>query len=497
MPRLEIPLAAQSRSSIRSIRNVLPPILLAKGGTRFQKLNSMTRRALVGISLGTIAASILAIVLALGGCSSKPDKPAPKAPDPAVAKAEVPAPPILPPPPAEKLPPVMLGIDVLEAENFAPIEGKKVGLLTHPAGVNRRGESTVDVLRRSPKVKLVALFAPEHGLWGLDKAGDNFADTVDKRTGLPVYSLHGKTRKPTKEMLKGLDVMVIDLQDIGTRSYTFISCLRWTMEACFENGVEVVVLDRPNPLGGFKVDGPPLDAEFVSYVGAFRVPYVHGLTIGELARMAKSAPAVLAVTEKVREKGKLTVIQMRGWNRAMRWPDTELKWIATSPYVQDYAAVIGYAMTGLGTEIGGWTWGIGVNHAFRGIGFPKKTPDEIINELEQYKIPGIKLIKAQGMARDSKIITGVYVEVVDFEAWNPTELSFYMMKTAAKWSTINPFLVAPPDRTSMYNKLVGSKAWYDAIRRQGSKIDVASFLANWRTRDAIYQEQSKKYWLYQ
>ncbi len=454
----------------------------------------MSRRSLVSISLGTIVASVLAIVLALGGCNSKPDKPAPKVPDPVVVAATLP---VIPTPPAEKLPPVMLGIDVLEAEKFAAIAGKKIGLLTHPPGVNRRGESTVDVIRRATNAKLISLFAPEHGLWGTDKAGDNFADTVDQRTGLPVYSLHGKTRKPTKEMLKGLDALVIDLQDIGTRSYTFISCMRYTMEACFENGVEVIILDRPNPLGGLKVDGPPLDSDFVSYVGAFRVPYVHGLTMGEFARMAKAAPNVLLVTEKVREKGKLTVIPMRGWTRSMRWPDTELKWIPTSPFVQDYAAVIGYAMTGLGTEIGGWTWGIGINHAFRGIGYPKKTPDEIIRELEQYKIAGIKLLKAQGIARDGKIITGVYVEVTDFEAWRPTELSFYMMKTAAKWSSMNPFTLAPADRASMFNKLVGSAAWWNAIRNQGSRVDVASFLNNWQTRDAIYQQQSKKYWLYQ
>jgi uncharacterized protein YbbC (DUF1343 family) len=455
----------------------------------------MSRRLLVKLSLGVVSASVLALGL---GCASKPTKAAELAPAPAPVVLKTAAPSFaLPAAPVERLPPVMLGIDVLEAEKFSAIAGKKIGLLTHPAGINRRGESTIDVIRRAPNAKLVALFAPEHGLWGLDKAGDNFVDTVDKRTGLPVYSLHGKTRKPTKEMLKGLDALVIDLQDIGTRSYTFISCLRWTMEACFENGVEVIVLDRPNPLGGLKVDGPPLDAEFVSYVGAFRVPYVHGLTIGELARIAKNGPGVMAVTERVREKGRLTVIPMRGWRRAMQWPDTELKWVATSPFVQDYAAVMGYAMTGLGTELGGFTWGIGINHAFRGIGFPKKTPDEIIKELEAYNIPGIRLFKAQGLARDGKIITGVYVDVINYATWRPTELSFYMMKTAAKWNTLNPFTVAPSDRATMFNKLVGSGAWWNAIRHDGRNVDVASFINNWAKRDLVYQQQSKRYWLYQ
>ncbi|MFI5336019.1 MAG: DUF1343 domain-containing protein [Opitutales bacterium] len=450
----------------------------------------MPRRLLVASALFCLALGLLALV---PGCATKPAKRVmpPVAPPPA---------PVAPAPEAEPeapLPPVMLGIDVLEAEGFAAIAGKKIGLLTHPAGVNRRGERTIDVLHRARNARLMALFAPEHGLDGLAKAGDNFADTTDPRTGLPVYSLHGKHRKPTKEMLQGLDALVIDLQDIGSRSYTFISCLRWTMEACFEHGVEVIVLDRPNPLGGLKVDGPPLDPEWVSYVGAFRVPYVHGLTMGELAQMAKEAPGVLAVNEKVRARGKLTVIPMRGWTRRMRWPDTGLRWVPTSPYVPDYNAAVGYAMVGLGTEIGGWTWGVGTFYPFRGLGYPKRTADQIIAELGQYHIPGIRLEKTQGVGRDGKVIGGVYVEITDWEALRPTELSFYMMKTAAKWSTANPFSFAPPDRQNMFNKLVGSTAWWKALTTQGGRVDVATFIRNWSERAAIYQQQSRRYWLYQ
>ena len=147
-------------------------------------------------------------------------------------------------------PKVMLGIDVLESMGFAPLRGKRVGLLTHPAGVNRFGRSTVDVLRSARGVRLTALFGPEHGIYGDEKADVPVLDKIDRRTRLPVYSLYGKYRKPTPEMLKKIDVLVIDLQDIGCRSYTYISCMLWAMEAWFENGKEVVVLDRPNPLGG-------------------------------------------------------------------------------------------------------------------------------------------------------------------------------------------------------------------------------------------------------
>jgi uncharacterized protein YbbC (DUF1343 family) len=452
----------------------------------------MSRRLVAPLAL---LFALVGAFLFVPGCATKPEPAPPPRPMPPVVVPPKPKP-VVPPPEVENLPPVMLGIDVLEAEQFAAIAGKRIGLLTHPAGVNRRGQSTIDVLRRAPRVKLVALFGPEHGIYGDAKAGDNVADTVDARTGLPVYSLHGKNRKPTPAQLKGLDALVIDLQDIGSRSYTFVSCLRWTMEACFENNVEVIVLDRPNPLGGQKVDGPPLDPDYMSYVGAFRVPYVHGLTIGELARMAKEAPGVLPVPAAVRARGRLTVIPMRGWTRSMRWPETGLRWVPTSPMVPSFDAVVGYPMVGLGTEIGGWTGGIGTFYAFRGIGFPKKTPEQIIAELDQYHIPGIRLEKTQGVGRDGKVIGGVYVEISDWNAWRPTELAFYMMKTAVKWNATNPFRAASPDHQSMFNKLVGSAAWWRALTTQGAHVDVAAFIRNWSERNAVYQQQSKRYWLY-
>ncbi|HXA80216.1 MAG TPA: DUF1343 domain-containing protein, partial [Opitutaceae bacterium] len=261
---------------------------------------------------------VLAFLFALlGGFSCASDRPA--ATTPPVAAQKPAPPPAAAVPRAEPVYPVMLGIDVLAAENFAPIAGKRIGLLTHPAGVNRLGVSTIDVLRHAPNVKLVALFGVEHGIYNEMPAEKTYPDHLDPRTGLMVFSLYnGITHKPTKAQLKGLDALVIDLQDIGSRSYTFVSAMKVAMEACFETGVEVVVLDRPNPLGGLKVGGPPLDPQLTSYVGEFHVPYVHGLTIGELALMAKEVPGVLDVPDAVRARGKLTIIPMRGWRRAMR-----------------------------------------------------------------------------------------------------------------------------------------------------------------------------------
>jgi uncharacterized protein YbbC (DUF1343 family) len=402
------------------------------------------------------------------------------------------------PPPVPPAPvfPVMLGIDVLESDGFAAIKGKRIGLLTHAAGINRRGVSTIEVLRHAPGVKLVALFAPEHGLYGLEKAGNNFPDTVDRRSGLPVHTLYGKTHKPTREMLKGIDALVIDLQDIGVRGYTYVSAMRYAMEGCFENNVEVVVLDRPNPLGGVKVDGPLMDADLVSYVGAFRVPYIHGLTIGELARMAAAAPGVLFVPDAVRLRGHLTVIPMRGWRRSMRWPDTGLVFTPTSPLVQDYASVVGCAMIGLGCEIGDFSHGIGRSFPFRGIAYKGRSVEQLQTELEALRLPGLAYAKVTATDTKGKPAMGVYVEVTDWDAWRPADLSFCLMRLACKWSPSNPFGNATADKVSIFNKLVGSHAWWTALRRDGARVDVEGFLADWRQRAVFYKQQVRRYWLY-
>ena len=443
--------------------------------------------------------ALLAFFALLAGCATDTKKtekkPAPTPPP--VAKPEP-----KPEPPPEKLPRVMLGIDVLEAEGFKAVAGKRLGLLTHRAGVNRRGETTIDVLRRAPQAKLVCLFAPENGLDGTTKSATHFDDAIHGPTGLPVYSLYGKNKRPTKEQLKGLHAVVVDLQDIGARSYTFISWMRYTMEACFEAGVEVIILDRPNPLGGLKVDGPPLDPEWMSDVGAFRVPYVHGLTMGELATMAKQAPGVLkGIKDRVREKGRLTVVPMRGWTRSMRWPDTELPWVQTSPMITDYNAIIGYAMIGLGCEQTPWRQvalpaGQRSDYPIRGISYPKKTPEEIIPALEAFKIPGIRFVKRESRNGDGKPIAGVFVEVTDWNAWRPTELSFYMHKLAEKWSPMKVFATLTDGQQRTFQIHVGSTAWYEALKRDGMRVDPALFVKNWTERAANYQTASRKYWLY-
>jgi uncharacterized protein YbbC (DUF1343 family) len=391
----------------------------------------------------------------------------------------------------------MLGIDVLESQGFAAVKGKRIGLLTHAAGVNRRGVSTIEVLRRAPGVKLVALFGVEHGIYGELPAGKNYSDYVDKRTGLQVFSLFtGRSHKPTKAQLKGLDALVIDLQDIGVRSYTYASAMKLAMEACFENGIEVVVLDRPNPLGGLKVDGPLLDPEWVSYVGEFRVPYVHGLTIGELALIAARAPGVLAVPETVRLKGRLTVVPMRGWRRAMRWPETGLTFLPTSPLIPDFAACVGYAMTGLGCSLGGFRHGIGEQYPFRGLSHLTVKSEVVERELIALHLPGLQFRRVAVPDKNGKPVTGLYIEVVDWDAWRPTELSFYLMKLACKLEPKNPFAAASAGNANSFLRHMGSTAFFNALKRDGARIDVESFLAVWRKRTQIYRQQTRRYWLY-
>ena len=450
--------------------------------------------------------TFVAPIMALAGCSaSQPPKAKPT--PPALPQFYNPPPELTRPPvPA----PIMLGIDVLEAEGFARLKGKKVGLLTHPAAVNRRGVSTIEVLRRSPSVKLVALYGVEHGVYGELPAEKNYTDYTDPRTGLTIYSLYnGKTREATAAQLKAIDVLVVDLQDIGTRSYTFVSAMKLAMQACFKAGKEIIVLDRPNPLGGLKVDGPLLDPQYKSYVGQFGVPYVHGLTIGELALMAKDVkpPSVsaLEVTEAQRAKGKLTVVPMRGWRRAMRWPETGLNWVPTSQMIPDFAAVQGYPMVGLGSYTNpaanfdiGFSHGVGRSYPFRGLSFrPPPKGDALEKEFRALSLPGLKFRRVSALDAAGRPTTGIYVEISDYEDWRPTELNFYLMKIACKLAPRNPFAPAPKREFRGFLVHMGSEAFLRELQREGARIDVEKWHRLWREQGRVYQQQSKKYWLYQ
>lgn len=410
------------------------------------------------------------------------------------AAATATPPPERPPEPA--IHPVMLGIDVLAAQKFAVLAGKRVGLLSHAAAANRAGEPTWSVLHRAPEVRLVALFAVEHGFDGKLPASAVIPDSVHEPTGLPLYSLYGRTRRPTRKMLETIDVFVVDLQDIGSRSYTFVAAMCEAMEACFQAGVEVVVLDRPNPLGGRKVDGPPMDAAWRSYVGALLVPYVHGLTIGELARLAFESPDGLRLDPEQRAAARLTVVPMRGWRRDMRWPDTGLAWRPTSQYIPDFAAVEGYAMIGLGCQLGAWRHGVGRDHPFRGLYYPGKPADVLARALNALELPGVAFRKVDVVNAAGKKRHGVLVDITDWEALRPTEISLHLMRLACAWSDRNPFRAASNAQRQSFIRHTGSSSLWDALLRDGAKLDVDAFVADWTEQAQQFREMSRQYWLY-
>ena len=391
---------------------------------------------------------------------------------------------------------LLLGIDVLARSGFRDLRGKRVGLLTHPAGVNRLGQSTIQVLKQAPAVRLVALFGPEHGIYGDEKANVPVDDKIDSRTGLPVFSLYGKYRRPTVEMLGRIDTMVIDLQDIGSRSYTYVSCMRYVIEECFKAGKDVVVLDRPNPLGGLKVDGPPLDEKWMSYVGAFQVPYVHGLTIGELANMAHRKPGVLKVPDSVRRRGRLKVINMSGWRRSMMWTQTGLKWVPTSPAIPDLSAVLGYPMTGLGAQLGKFSHGYGTRLPFRLIQYTGTAPETISRAFNARGIRGLSFpvipFNVKGKPRRA-----TYTQVTDWRSLRPTELSLHMMALACDWAASNPFADASNSKQGLFNKHVGDGRVLDLLIRKGSALPIQSLLADWDRYCRRFKAESRPFHLYQ
>ena len=400
--------------------------------------------------------------------------------------------PIAPAPVAPFSGKVMLGIDVLAAEGFARLKGLRCGLVTHRAGVNGLGQRTADVLARAPGVNLVKLFGPEHGIDGVAKADVAVGHAKDSRTGLPVYSLYSATRRPTPEMLSGLDVIVIDFQDIGVRSYTYISCMRYVIEACFSlpRPVRVVVLDRPNPLGGEKVDGPFLDRKWRSYVGAYETPYVHGLTIGEIARWAVATPGVLELDEATRRRGTLDVVTLRGWRRSMTWNLTGLNWTPTSPMINSSKAALGYAMSGLGCMDSGFSHSSTADQNFRFLTYPRRKAADLMAAFGN-AVPGLTL-QPQQQADGTQ---GVYLAVGDWPKLRPTAISLFMLRQACVWAP-NPFGGLSTGKRELFIKHLGSEAFFDELRTQGARIDLARWMKRWDGDAAAFRARTAPFRLY-
>lgn len=278
---------------------------------------------------------------------------------------------------------VKVGSDLFFTKDHAALlKDKKIGLITNHTAVNSTMESTVTLLKKNAKIynyTIAAFFAPEHGITGKSHASEQILDEKDE-DNIPIFSLHGKNRRPTKEMLKNVNLLVFDIQDIGSRSYTYISTLFYAMEEAAKLGIEVVVLDRPNPINGVVIDGPMLDDPLRSIVGYINVPYCHGMTIGELAQFFNAEYKIGC---------KLHVVKMKGWNRKMSFPDTGLAWIPTSPNIPEATTPFYYPMTGLIGELQIVNIGVGYTLPFKVIGAPWIDAKRFTQKLNDQKFPGV------------------------------------------------------------------------------------------------------------
>jgi uncharacterized protein YbbC (DUF1343 family) len=283
-------------------------------------------------------------------------------------------------PSADKPPKVLNGIDVLREQNFAPLAGKRVGLITNHTGLAADGTTTIDLLHKSKVCELVALFSPEHGIRGIMDA--EVSSSVDASTGLPIYSLYGDTKRPTAEMLKRIDVLVFDIQDIGARFYTYITTMAYCMEAAAKADIPIYVLDRPNPLGGTRVEGPMLDAGRMSFVGYIPLPVRHGMTVGELARYFNAEKGVGA---------NLQVVEMKGWLRPYYFWDTGQLWVNPSPNMRNMMEAILYPGVCL-LEKTNVSVGRGTDRPFEVVGAPWIEPRRFAASLMAAQMPGVRFV---------------------------------------------------------------------------------------------------------
>lgn len=389
------------------------------------------------------------------------------------------------------------GIEVLARRGFEGLKGRRVALLTNPSGVDRKLRSTIDILFQAPEVELVALLAPEHGVRGDVYAGGKLKDTVDETTGLPVYSVYGNTRKPTSEMLKGVDVVVYDIQDVGTRSYTFISSLGLLMRACAELDIEVMVLDRPNPLGGEKVEGCLVEDGYHSFISEFKIPYVYGLTVGELARLINEEG--LNCGEKGNEKHlkcKLTVVPMEGWHRSMTFDQTALPWVLPSPNIPYPASAVGYPCAGMVGEFSGYlNIGVGYTLPFGTFAASWMDADALKAGLDALGIPGVAFrtihYKPTSGADSGKLLHGVQYYFTDYSAACLTLIQFYVMQVLHElYPSENPFLKG---RNDTFDRVCGT----DYVRRTFEKsFQVSDFSGRWLDEARTFKTLSQAYYLY-
>jgi uncharacterized protein YbbC (DUF1343 family) len=391
---------------------------------------------------------------------------------------------------------VASGADLLAASGFADLAGKRIALITNQTGLV--GEAHLaDLLSKAEGVKLTAILAPEHGFRGAVEAGKRVSDGADPAIGVPVFSLYGATKKPTPAMLRNVDVLVFDIQDIGVRCYTYISTMGLAMQAAAAARIPFVVLDRPNPLGGEYVSGFVLEPKLRSFVGQYTIPIVHGMTVGELARLIQGEKLLSGL-----ENLDLRIIEMQGWQRSMRWPQTQRVWVATSPNIPTFEAAIVYPGIGVVGELE-VNEGRGTPTPFSLVGAPWLDAARVVAKLNALKLPGVKFEPVTYTPRSipgvaasprfaGKSIDGVRVAATDIARIQPLEIGMHVLSAlvaearAKKVDRLFPNL-------AMFNAIAGTKRLHNMLTA-GS--DGAAIIAAWQADVAKFKTQRAGYLLY-
>jgi len=389
---------------------------------------------------------------------------------------------------------------VLVAQDFKPLQNQRVGLVTNQSGRLRTLGSTLDAFLNTKTCKLTTLLTPEHGYYGLARAGEHVDDSTDGIREVRQYSLYGKTRRPTKEMLDNCDVIVFDIQDVGVRSYTYLSSLYNVMDACAEFGKPLVVLDRPNPLGGKVMDGMVLDTAFASFVGVIPVPYVHGCTLGELAQMINGERWLSKDADGKARQCSLTVIKAEGWQRWMTWEDTDFQWIPTSPHVPSVDAVRGMAVIGAFGELNIFNVGVGYTLPFQTLGAPDLNGEFLIEALRRTNLSGITLVPVRYKPFYSKFANtecrGVMLAFFpDATRFKPFTAGVEIMLALR---TIQPEYFTPKaiadNLRSMFNKVSGTDKLFDLMFVKKAPDEEIRRLITKGVKE--FAEMRKKYLLY-
>jgi uncharacterized protein YbbC (DUF1343 family) len=373
---------------------------------------------------------------------------------------------------------VQTGLDVLEAQKFAPLRGKHVGLITNHTGLDSQGRSTMDLLSHAPGVQLVALFSPEHGLAG--RNNDRVPSAKDPNTGLPVYSLYGETLRPTDDMLKGIDALVFDVQDAGVRFYTYTTTMAYCMEEAAKRNIAFFVLDRPNPLGGEIVEGPMLDSDKTNFVGYFPMPVRYGLTIGELAQLFNIEKHIGA---------ELHVIPMKNWHRNYFFESTGIKWLPPSPNLRTAKGSILYP----GIEIlqsAGVSVGRGTPTTFEEFGAPWLDGDEVAAALNERHLPGLHFASQPfipiGGPYSGQRCGGVAIRITDRSAVRSMRLGLEIAAILQK-------LYHEHFDTAKLLELAGNA---ETIEQLQSGAAPEKIVAGWSASLASFDQIRRKYFLY-